>query len=223
MDLKNAGGKWIVTRKSASCITDKESECDHDGDDEERDSHDQLKSRYIPKSVIDALNASGKTSVKDLFEYASKGTFATGVSVSDVRKALAAINEAFEGGRYFVEYANKQKRESRDDHAAMQIGAVEEVASAMNNPKANVTVSTFPNPYTDKITFRLTAKQTGKATLSLYNLAGQRVATVFEGSMQANATQTIEYNVPSAQRGNLIFVFNNGTTNTTGKIVSARK
>ncbi len=107
--------------------------------------------------------------------------------------------------------------------AKSTVMAAEEVSTVAVNVNTNVMVSSYPNPYTDRITFRLTAKQTGKANLSLYNFAGQKVATVFEGMVQANSTQTVEYTVPSAQRGNLIFVYNNGTSTSTGKLMNARK
>ncbi len=117
----------------------------------------------------------------------------------------------------------KKESSNKDKHSSLGIFATDDMTSAMNNNNANVVVSSYPNPYTDKITFRLNAKQTGKAKLSLYNFAGQKVANVFEGTVQANSTQTVEYTVPSSQRGNLIFVFQNGTNTTTGKLMNAKK
>jgi hypothetical protein len=103
------------------------------------------------------------------------------------------------------------------------LGAGEEVASASNAGSSNVVVGAYPNPYNDKISFRLTAKQTAKSSLVIYNMLGQKIANLFEGEMQANATTNIEYNVPAAQRKNLVFVFRNGTYSTTGKLIKSNQ
>jgi hypothetical protein len=53
-------------------------------------------------------------------------------------------------------------------------------------------------------------------------MLGQKVTNLFEGNMQANSTQTIRYNVPFAQRKNLVYVFRQNETINTGKLVSGK-
>jgi len=65
-------------------------------------------------------------------------------------------------------------------------------------------------------------KNAGKGSLVIYNMVGQKVANLFEGNMQANSTQTIRYSVPFAQRKNLVYVFKQNETISTGKLVSGK-
>jgi hypothetical protein len=85
-----------------------------------------------------------------------------------------------------------------------------------------VSVIAFPNPYIDQVTFNVTVKNAGKGSLVIYNMLGQKVTNLFEGNMQANSTQTIRYNVPFAQRKNLVYVFRQNDTISTGKLVSGK-
>ncbi len=230
-DLKNAGDKCIITKKAPGCVDRKEEKYDREDDDNDDDDRDDDKKRFISAKVLNAV--AGDKSVKDLVKFAvdvlfDKSKLPANVSYKDVAKTLKAINEAFEHGRYFVKFDQCKKGDDDDDDdrkkrsAAMtMIGAQEEMGAASNGGSVGVAVGTYPNPYNDKISFRLTARQTAKTSLVLYNMLGQKVANLFEGEMQANTTTNIEYNVPAAQRKNLVFVFRNGTYSTTGKLIKA--
>jgi hypothetical protein len=90
------------------------------------------------------------------------------------------------------------------------------------DPKSDVVVKAFPNPYVDQIVFNIYVKNAGKGSLVLYNTVGQKVANVFEGNMQANSTQTIRYSVPVSQRNSLVFVFRQNGNTSTGRLVSGK-
>jgi hypothetical protein len=62
----------------------------------------------------------------------------------------------------------------------------------------------------------------GQGSLELYNTLGQKVKTVFQGYVNANQLQTIEYAVPNSQRSNLIYVFRVGNEQTTGKLIGLK-
>ena len=230
-DLKNAGDKCIITKKAPGCVDRKEEKYDREDDDNDDDDRDDDKKRFISAKVLNAV--AGDKSVKDLVKFAvdvlfDKSKLPANVSYKDVAKTLKAINEAFEHGRYFVKFDQCKKGDDDDDDdrkkrsAAMtMIGAQEEMGASSNGGSVSVAVGAYPNPYNDKISFRLTARQTAKTSLVLYNMLGQKVANLFEGEMQANTTTNIEYNVPAAQRKNLVFVFRNGTYSTTGKLIKA--
>ncbi len=87
-------------------------------------------------------------------------------------------------------------------------------------PKTKVVAA--PNPFNDRIRFTLRSAVSGQGSLELYNMLGQRVKTVFQGYVNANQVQTIEYAVPSAQRSNLIYLFRVGTEKTTGKLIGLK-
>jgi hypothetical protein len=101
-------------------------------------------------------------------------------------------------------------------------GSVREQEIVLNSePKTNVTAA--PNPFNDRIRFTLKSAVSGQGSLELYNMLGQRVKTVFQGQVNANQVQTIEYAVPGAQRSNLIYLFRVGDSQTTGKLIGLKK
>jgi hypothetical protein len=83
-------------------------------------------------------------------------------------------------------------------------------------------VTAAPNPFNDKIRFSFTSKVTGRASLDLYNLLGEKVKTVFTGQVQKGQTQIIEYNVPFSQRTTLIYMFRVGNEKVSGKLIGLR-
>ena len=154
------------------------------------------------------------------------GGLSTGVSAADVNNALNSVVLTFDNSTAASDACsyNPLVVPTVTSRNASVSAPVEFVAMNSTNPSASaLVIKAYPNPYADKIIFNINAKQSGKASLVLYNMVGQKVANVFEGQVQANSTQTIEYTVPSAQRNNLVFVFRNGTATETGKLVSAKK
>ena len=91
---------------------------------------------------------------------------------------------------------------------------------SINEGQTKVTAA--PNPFNDKIRFSFTPKVTGRASLDLYNLLGEKVKTVFTGQVQKGQTQIIEYNVPFSQRTTLIYMFRVGNEKVSGKLIGLR-
>jgi hypothetical protein len=83
-------------------------------------------------------------------------------------------------------------------------------------------VTAAPNPYNEKIRFSITPGVSGRGSLEMYNMLGQKVRTVFEGQVQKGKLQTIEYNVPSAQRANMIYLFKVGNERASGKLINLK-
>jgi hypothetical protein len=83
-------------------------------------------------------------------------------------------------------------------------------------------VLAFPNPFSDKIRFTIQPDVSGKGSLELYNILGQKVKTVFHGNVEKGQVQTIEYSVPGAQRANLIYLFRIGNQRVTGKLIGLK-
>ena len=89
------------------------------------------------------------------------------------------------------------------------------------DPKSKVFAA--PNPFNERIRFTINSSVSGRGTLELYNLSGQKLKTVFEGQVQKGEQQTIEYLVPSTMRTSLIYVFTVGSERTTGKLVGVKQ
>ena len=88
--------------------------------------------------------------------------------------------------------------------------------------KAQTLVKVAPNPYNDRIRFTLQVAESGKASLELYSIMGQKVRTVFEGYIEKGQTRYIEYNVPFSQRAMMIYVFRQANQKLSGKLLSSR-
>jgi hypothetical protein len=80
-------------------------------------------------------------------------------------------------------------------------------------------VTVYPNPYTDKVKFNIQSTESGHAVLEVYNMMGQRVQTLYNGYLKAGIGQTIDYNVPENNRGNLIYILRMKDHKTTGKLI----
>jgi hypothetical protein len=81
-------------------------------------------------------------------------------------------------------------------------------------------ISAFPNPFLDKVNFEIVLKQSGKASLELFNMNGQKVKTVFQGQLSAGI-QRFSFALPAAQRSMLFYIFRMGSEKRSGKLLPA--
>jgi len=84
-------------------------------------------------------------------------------------------------------------------------------------------VTAAPNPFTEKVRFNLISAVSGRGSLELYNVMGQKIGVVYEGYFQAGKEFAIDYNVTKGSTGTLIYVFKVGDQKVTGKLISMRK
>lgn len=68
---------------------------------------------------------------------------------------------------------------------------------------AAVILKAYPNPFTDKLNIEFTLPEDSKATLEIYNMAGQKLSVIFNGNVKANEVNKVEY-VPNNAAGNMI-------------------
>jgi len=67
------------------------------------------------------------------------------------------------------------------------------------------TVRAYPNPYKDLVNFTIKSPVSGKASLEIYNMVGQKLAIVFQGNLKAGDVQNVQYNVPIGNRVSLVY------------------
>jgi hypothetical protein len=87
---------------------------------------------------------------------------------------------------------------------------------------AQTLVKVAPNPFNDRLRFTVEASESGKASLELYSIMGQKLNTVFEGFLEKGQTRSIEYTVPFSQRATIVYVFRQGNKKMAGKLLSNR-
>ncbi|WP_026260279.1 T9SS type A sorting domain-containing protein [Segetibacter koreensis] len=174
-----------------------------------------LSSKKITSNTTLMNLLKGKT-VNDLLAMASSalgGILPANVSYTDISSAVDVINNSFDGGRYALGYFGVQKT----------------CSSVLAKPASNyvttdptskdISVSAYPNPFTNQVKFTIQSPVSGKGSLDIYNLLGQKVYSVYKGYVLAGRKETIELNVPSKNSGNLIYSFKVGGHQVNGKLI----
>jgi hypothetical protein len=84
---------------------------------------------------------------------------------------------------------------------------------------SGLSVNAHPNPFTNKVSFRIISPVTGEVTLAIYNVTGQRIGIVYQGRVEAGVIKDVEYNAPAAAKGMLFYRLVQGDKNVEGKII----
>jgi hypothetical protein len=190
--------------------------------------------KTIPQSIIDALDCKGYDhTVGGLYQLANDalGNADTetgkecGASLGDITNAVAAINEGFDECRISMGW-DEEPLECVITSTRINITT----SGAINNTDMSaisvesIRVSAYPNPFADKVNFTLVSPVSGKASLEVYNMFGQKLQTVFEGYLTAGRTQVIEFRPGStAAAGTLIYKFNVAGKQVTGKLINQKQ
>jgi len=185
--------------------------------------YNPYKSWKISSKVINALP--GDKTVLDLLNLASAalgGTLPEGVSYTDVAGAVGAINEAFDECRLFVEFSATGTVSGYCTPPAGNICPVitsSRMQGVRNNSISVVepSITIFPNPFKEQLNFRFVSPVSGKATLELYTVHGQRIAVVFDGNVTAGVQQAVQFINTTHVSGMLIYKLNVG-----GKVLSGK-
>jgi len=180
----------------------------------------------IDQNVVNYLG--GNATVADLLQLANDvlgGTKTPGIngvpSYSEISGAVTSITTAFHDGRRFLNYFETQQGcDLLTGSAAIETITANTTTSMMAEREAGniVNVTAFPNPFSDNINFEVETKQSGQGTLEVYNMAGQKIKTVFSGYMNAGR-QRFSMNVPAGQTSVLLYVFRIGNQRITGKLL----
>jgi hypothetical protein len=164
----------------------------------------------IPSSVTTYLG-NGAT-VANLLALAnstlSDGPATGAPSYSDVNNAVDAINRGFDQCRTASIPILLTRQAPRAD-------ALTDVT--------HLSVNAYPNPFNDAVKFSIDSKVSGQAQLDIYNILGQKVSNAYNGYIQANRTQVIDYKVPASFQKNLIYILRIGDEQVTGKLIKADK
>ncbi|KAA9038532.1 hypothetical protein FW778_13310 [Ginsengibacter hankyongi] len=91
------------------------------------------------------------------------------------------------------------------------------------SPVDHLSVSAYPNPFTDKVTFSITSPVSGKASLDIYDILGQKLHNVYQGYLFAGRGQVIEYAIPSSiYKSTLIYTLKVGDQQVNGKLIQIK-
>jgi hypothetical protein len=184
------------------------------------------------QNVVDYLGSNN--TVQDLLNLANGvlgGTLMPGQngvpSYSDVNDAVDAVNKSFDEGRRFLDYYSEhQTCESlfpESSTIVSTLGSSREISQMqLIAASKGVSVTAYPNPYTDKVSFTVQTDIAGYGSLQVYNIMGQKVKTVYEGYVAAGK-QNFTLTLPVQQRANLVYIFKVGGKQVQGKLLQLRR
>jgi spore coat protein CotF len=184
-------------------------------------------SRSFSQALIDAIEDAGyPKTVSGLFGLANDalgnkdGVVGTeqGISLSEIAGGAGSINEVFDECRISVGWNIGACPPSNVPSPARITASANAEAATVGKLK----VSTYPNPYRNNVRFVIESPVAGQAILDVYNIAGQKIQTLFNGHIDANETRTIDYK-PAVANGMMIYTLRIGNKQVTGKLVGLKQ
>ncbi len=86
----------------------------------------------------------------------------------------------------------------------------------------NVFIQAFPNPFTDQLTFDFSVPEDSRVSLEIFNVTGMKVATVFEGNVNASQLYRETFNPGDLAGGFYLYRFRTNDLVITEKVMLAR-
>jgi hypothetical protein len=179
----------------------------------------------FPHSVVVFLNSNNDAfdypnTVAGLFKLANDilGGVSIPVNCADVASAVDTYNNAFDGCRI-------QTGSIPFVSPSIVNNSLQTNSTTLNQPvieAANeIQIKAYPNPFSEQVNFRFVSPVKGKATLEIYDIAGQRIALVFSGMVDAGIPKTVQYNKGrTVASTTLIYKLSIGDKEVHGKIQS---
>ena len=220
----NDGELLLFPIRSGYLTTQKMSGCGNDATLVTTCGSNTVSSILMNQNVVDYLGSNA--TVADLLNLANDvlgGTKIPGIngvpSYSDVNAAVDAINKSFDEGRRFLNYYPVQQT-CEILFPSPIIVQVSRTTTGVNDPAdlIGISVTAFPNPYSDKVNFVIDSKLSGQGSLEVYNMMGQKLKTVYQGHI-SYGKQIFKLNLPVQQRSNLIYILRVGDKQVAGKLL----
>jgi hypothetical protein len=80
------------------------------------------------------------------------------------------------------------------------------------------TVKAYPNPFNDKVKFVINSSLSGRGSLEIFNMMGQKVKTVYQGRISSGVNH-FDLSLPNQKFSNLVYKFVLGGKQVTGKLL----
>jgi hypothetical protein len=180
----------------------------------------------ISQALYDALTTKNVSGLLALANSALCGNaLPAGVTYTDITNAEDCINNAFDGCRSFVTWASGDVAPTADSFCSKPSSTTPCPPVTTARPVAESFASTdylkvtaYPNPFKSTVKFTLQSTVSGQAQLEVYNTMGQRISIAYNGYLQANRGQVVEYKAPRLG-SNLIYILRVGGKQVTGKLL----
>ncbi len=123
--------------------------------------------------------------------------FVAGAGTSSSEREYSFSDKNLGPGRYA--YRLKQI----DNAATFSYSAAVEVEVGLAAKEFKLE-SNYPNPFNPSTMIRFTLAEDGKATLRVFNMLGQEVATLFDGEVQAGRIQQVKFDASMLPSGSYV-------------------
>jgi hypothetical protein len=107
---------------------------------------------------------------------------------------------------------------NKDKKTASKVSFVKKA----DKPIQGLQVQAFPNPFTSKVTFRISSPISGKALLEVYNVVGQKIGVVYQGGIKSGEIMDVEYDARKANRATLIYKLKVNDNMVNGKLIQLK-
>lgn len=108
--------------------------------------------------------------------------------------------------------------QSQRSNTVTQTETTARVLGSATLEASSVTVSALPNPFSNQVRFMITNPEAGSGTLDIYNMAGQKIKTVYQGNIPAGISY-FDLTLATKQVANHVYVLRIGDKKMTGKIL----
>ncbi len=170
---------------------------------------------YIPQEVLDCLDET--PTVNELLAFANKvlGGTSTCASPAAVNSAVDAINNAFDECAFYL-----GECEAPITSGSINAGTVDGISIT---PTADaVSVTAYPNPFGSEIFFKINSNTPGKVKLSLVDVSGRVLGSVFEGVLKGGSA-TIRYSADALPRTMIMYRLETNGKTITGKLIPGER
>ena len=116
--------------------------------------------------------------------------------------------------------ANSNEFDANGNNICSALGKLTSITRAMASTEATgLSVNAHPNPFTNKVSFRILSPVSGKVSLEVYDLSGKRVAIAYQGWIDRGVAKDVQFTAPGASHGMLIYRLVQGDKSVRGKIL----
>jgi hypothetical protein len=123
-----------------------------------------------------------------------KITFVNGHGTTLTPQSYSYLDRSVPFGKYYYRIKQIDLDGKSDTFPEMEV-------SVGVAPGAFVLAQNYPNPFNPTTTIEFTVPQSGRATMKVYNVLGQEVATLFEGNAEAGRINTVRFNASNLPSG----------------------
>jgi hypothetical protein len=93
------------------------------------------------------------------------------------------------------------------------------IVDGMTAPMEFKLMQNYPNPFNPSTTIAFSVEHTGRATLEIYNILGQRIGTLLDGVVEAGKYHLVHFNGQGLPSGVYLYRLQSGSKNELKKLL----